>query len=376
LSYPVSIDLIKARLIDRIDQLVPYLYPAARQDGREWKLGSIAGEPGQSLAIHRVGAKAGWWKDFGGTDGGDILDLVAAALTNGDVRAAIPRAIELANLGHVSGPERAAAERSAAEARARKEAEEARDEAARARAAKAHYLRADRLRGSMAEAYLRHRGLWMPDPFGPRPDDDWFRALRSHPGLKDPETGAVRPAMVAAVQRLKGGIVTIHRTFLERLPSGLVVKATAMQKPKCAYSGYRGGFIPINRGWSGKAIADLPDGEWVTVAEGVEDAVAIALAAIDRRVVSAISLSNIGGLDLPRRIGGVFIHRHRGDDAKAEQAYHQAVGRLVDRGLSRQQIRELWAPGAFKDFTAVYEAAYAERLAETAAIAGVPEVAS
>ena len=47
--------------------------------GREWKAGSVAGEPGQSLSVCIAGAKAGVWKDFQSGDSGDLLDLWVAA---------------------------------------------------------------------------------------------------------------------------------------------------------------------------------------------------------------------------------------------------------------------------------------------------------
>jgi twinkle protein len=48
--------------------------PRRLKHGTEWRAGSLAGEPGQSLAVHLTGAKAGVWADFNGGDGGDLLD--------------------------------------------------------------------------------------------------------------------------------------------------------------------------------------------------------------------------------------------------------------------------------------------------------------
>lgn len=55
-----------------------YLLPRGKKVSGEWKVGSIAGEPGQSLSVRLTGAKAGTWKDFAAGHGGDLLDLWAA----------------------------------------------------------------------------------------------------------------------------------------------------------------------------------------------------------------------------------------------------------------------------------------------------------
>src|SRR5690554_2485698 len=52
-----------------------YLLPQGKRDGNEWRAGSVAGEPGQSLGVHLTGDKAGIWADFAGDGKGDLLDL-------------------------------------------------------------------------------------------------------------------------------------------------------------------------------------------------------------------------------------------------------------------------------------------------------------
>ena len=54
---------IKVALADRADDFARWLFPAGRKHGREWKLGSLAGEPGESLSICLAGAKAGVFSD-------------------------------------------------------------------------------------------------------------------------------------------------------------------------------------------------------------------------------------------------------------------------------------------------------------------------
>ena len=67
-------------LSGRILKLVEELLPAGRRDGREWRVGSITGEAGSSLAVNIIGPKAGLWHDFATGESGDALDLVATIL--------------------------------------------------------------------------------------------------------------------------------------------------------------------------------------------------------------------------------------------------------------------------------------------------------
>lgn len=62
-----------------MEAVARYLLPEGKRVGREWCVGSVHGEAGESLKINITGDKAGTWKDFAGSDGGDALDIWAAA---------------------------------------------------------------------------------------------------------------------------------------------------------------------------------------------------------------------------------------------------------------------------------------------------------
>lgn len=70
---------IKRALADRAQAVAEMLLPGGRREGQEWRAGSTAGEKGQSLGVHLVGAKAGVWQDFQSGEGGDLLDLWVAS---------------------------------------------------------------------------------------------------------------------------------------------------------------------------------------------------------------------------------------------------------------------------------------------------------
>jgi hypothetical protein len=61
-------------------QFVLWLYPKGSRSGREWKVGSLQGEPGHSLSICIAGPKTGVFHDFAtGAGGRDLLDLYCKA---------------------------------------------------------------------------------------------------------------------------------------------------------------------------------------------------------------------------------------------------------------------------------------------------------
>jgi twinkle protein len=66
---------IKMRLVADVDAVVRHLLPSARCVGKEWQIGSLKGEAGQSLKIRASGLKAGVWSDFSTSQSGDLIDL-------------------------------------------------------------------------------------------------------------------------------------------------------------------------------------------------------------------------------------------------------------------------------------------------------------
>jgi len=70
----------KALLNDRAEDFVRWLFPNGKKDGREWKVGSLRGEEGNSLSICIEGTKVGVFCDFATGDKGDnLVELLAQA---------------------------------------------------------------------------------------------------------------------------------------------------------------------------------------------------------------------------------------------------------------------------------------------------------
>lgn len=67
---------LKQRLNSDVESVCHTLLPQGRRVGAEWKVGSLQGDPGDSLNIHLSGDKAGLWCDFATGSAGDLFDLI------------------------------------------------------------------------------------------------------------------------------------------------------------------------------------------------------------------------------------------------------------------------------------------------------------
>lgn len=321
----------------RIEALARELLPHGRREGHEWKVGSVAGEPGRSLSVHLAGQRAGVWADFSSADQkGDALDLVAAVLRL-DTPAALAWARAWLGLSDEmpSTPRRPVPPpRPAAEADGRETAE-------RRQHAKGLWLAArPSLAGTPVAAYLLGRGIDLAE-LGRQP-----RALRFHPGLWNRESSRHWPAMVAAVMSGTGEHVATHRTWLARNAAGGWGKAP-LRDPKMSFGPVRGGTIPLWRGASGRPLRQAPEGDTVALAEGIETALSVAIACPELRVLAAVSVSNMGNLMLPPAIGTVILCA---DNDAPDSAAARALQRAADRYLAEGRRVRIARPPVGKDF--------------------------
>ena len=315
---------ISRLLAGRVGELVRELLPHGQRDGREWRVGSIAGEKGKSLAVHLTGARSGIWADFSSGERGDALDLVAATLYRGDRRQALTWSRRWLGLDSGSGavPPVMPAAPPPQDDRGEAEAEE------RRLAANRIWLGcAPGLADTPVDHYLRARGIVLGE-LARSPG-----AIRFHPGLWNKDSGRAWPAMVAAISGAAGGKLTaIHRTWLAKDPASGRWGKAPLQNPKMTLGGYGGGVIRIQRGASDKPLARAPDGEAVVLAEGIETALSVALACPELRVLAGVSLGNIGRIDLPPAIRDVVIAADHDTAEPARRALRAAIARFVTQG--------------------------------------------
>jgi len=177
------------------------------------------------------------------------------------------------------------------------------------------WLKAEpQIRGTLADVYLRSRGLGLHQ-FGKQPS-----ALRFHPEVWHSETGRRHPALLALVTGANGRPLTVHRIYLE--PDGRKLQGG---KAKKFYSSPVTGLVRLWRGIeNGKprqpwqaifANPALAAAETVLVTEGVENALTAMLAKPEYRIGAALSLGLIGHLRLPPGLGRLIVVADDDDEA-------------------------------------------------------------
>lgn len=331
--YAVSVGEIVARLCDRAEEVCHALFPNGRRDRQTFAIGSVEGEPGQSLRVYLRGRKPGVWRDFAESHGtargqGDILDLIAQARCGGNKAEAIEWAKEFLGIAPISN-DRGQRERDAmarAEAAALRKRQEDRsrqeDDYKRGLAYKIWNEASPDVAGSPVDLYLRGRGIHLKA-------DQWPGSIRFHGDLFVSGTGEFLPGMVAVMSQPRpdgsgkwrfGGV---HRTFLEADGRGGYTKAT-VKSPKRVLGPVHGCHIGLNKGASGKPISQAGEGETIVVVEGIEDGLACRLACPELRIVAAISLGNMATIVLPRSQTRILV-RDNDEHPQAVAAFDRAL---------------------------------------------------
>jgi hypothetical protein len=355
----VDIATISAGLARAMPALVPALgFPPPKDQrrgnrGHEWcVLNTVRGEKNAgSLWIVMDGPKAGQWIDFVSPEQlrGDALGLVAYAQT-GDPKAWRPAAEWaqrwLGLAGDDADLKRAGLSREAAAARALRAEHEAqaagRLEAERRRL-KARWLRAEPLApGQPAWTYLsRARGVpldrlaaegrlsgalrgeaeafqrWRPDDPGPKGP-----TLITQLVMIDPETGATPFAGV-------------HLTFLAADGGDkAAIDAAKRMRPQ----GIAGAAAPIAKGPGGRTIAQAlahwrETGEYEAwaICEGIEDALTLAAARPEFRVLAAGTLGNLGRVPVPACALDLVVLADNDASPEARRAFQLQAQALAAR---------------------------------------------
>jgi hypothetical protein len=275
-----------------IRSLVIELLPGGTRKGIWWRIGSLAGEPGQSLAVYLAGPKAGRWYDYAAGLGGDALDLVAQVLFYGDKRQAMDWAREWLRL-----PERKREPklRTASVLPGRDEAEDLLNQN-RKRAMKIWLGAKPVERGDVVWRYLADRGI----DLGRLPRVP--SVLRCHPALWNGESQRPWPALLAMVGDAEGKNCGVHRTWLAERNLACedrpMVGKAPLADPKLTLGSFRGGYIRLWRGLDGRPWSSVKPGETLLLSEGIEDLLSYLQYEPQWRAACAVSLSFMVAMDL------------------------------------------------------------------------------
>jgi hypothetical protein len=272
------------RLGEQAEAVCRALLPKGRRQGHYWLCGDVLGTPGRSLYVRLSGLRAGHWTDAASGEYGDLLDLIG--LNRGlDFRATLAEARLLLSLPvPLHRPANPPAPMGSSEA------------------ARRLFAASKSVRGTLAERYLRGRGIVLPPEVS---------ALRFHPRCfyRAPSGRQMWPAMIAAVTDLDGTLTGVHRTWLD--PNG---GKAPVDQPRRAMGHLLG-----------NAVRFGPVQDVLAAAEGIETALALKTVLPALPVVAALSAAHLAALSLPPTLGRFYIARDN------DAAGGRAVERLFDR---------------------------------------------
>ena len=190
---------LSRRLADRAEAVCRHYLSNGRREGRYWLVGDIRNTPGRSLFVRlQASAKgpAGKWTDAATGEHGDLLDLIRGSLGLLDFADVAEEARIFLSLPHPE-PEPTSPPRSVLSA-----------PSGSVEAARRLFAMSQPIAGTLAETYLRRRGITLLHGTG---------NLRFHPRCyykADDGPTETWPAMIAAVTDLSGRITGVHRTWL------------------------------------------------------------------------------------------------------------------------------------------------------------------
>ncbi|MGJ0393019.1 MAG: DUF7146 domain-containing protein [Methylocystis sp.] len=335
----LSVADIKALLVERLDALIHELAPRLRKHGPDWQgLSPLrAGDNPNAFYVWGRGTARGAWKDFVSGEAGDALDLIAflrcgaVGKPSRDERVA---AIKWAKdwLG-IAKTDRAALEKARAMAHAR--AKEAEERAAKARAFKKRrafelWLKGRPIFGTLAETYLRERGIELSavDDWDEGLWDDGLRFLPNLDHWKEKWRG---PAMLAAFRHPRHGFSGLHATFLRADGKG---KAD-VEKPKLMLGSVKGAAIRLTRGESRRTLAEAEAcgvASTLVLGEGIETVLSVAAAVPEYRCWAAGSLDNIGEQPGSPAISAYLLLADNDVKPAARAAFDKAQTKIARHG--------------------------------------------
>ena len=254
------------------------------REGRYWLVGDIRNEPGRSLYVRLSGAEsgpgaAGKWTDAATGEHGDLLDLIALGQGHDRLGETLDEARRFLSLPR---PEPSAEDR-----------RHRRDPPAvtgSPEAARRLFAASKPITGTIAEAYLRKRGIATLQGAA---------GLRFHPhcyyrpGKDDaPDTKRAWPALVAAVTDGEGAITGVHRTWLDPV--------TATKAPVASPRRAMGHLL-------GHGVRFGVAREVMAAGEGIETITSLRSALPSLPMAAALSANHLAALILPVGLRRLYI---------------------------------------------------------------------
>ncbi|QFT34115.1 hypothetical protein FIV00_26705 [Labrenzia sp. THAF82] len=278
--------------------------PAGCQQGNYWRVGDVRGAPGRSMFVrlHQTArGRAGKWSDAATGEHGDLLDVIRETLGLTDFKDVVKEACRFLSLPRpVSEPELPERMQDGQPA-----------PSGSPEAARRLFAMAQPIAGTIAEMYLRNRGITAFNETG---------ALRFHPHCyyRPDETGPTKglPAMIASVTDLAGRQTGAHRTWLAPDGSG----KASVNLPRKSMGNLLGAGVRF-----GKAEDVLAAGE------GLETVLSVRTVLPRLLSLAALSAGHLGAILFPDDLKRLYILWDR--DPAGDRARDTLITRANAEGV-------------------------------------------
>jgi hypothetical protein len=296
------------RLARNAEAVCRHYLSNGRRQGRYWMIGDVRNTPGRSMFVRLRGPEsgrgaAGHWQDGATGEHGDLLDVIRESCGLSEFRDVANEARRFLSLprshpSRTSKPVRAPVPARSPEA------------------ARRLFAMSQPLSGTLANTYLRNRGIVHVHHGG---------SLRFHPRCYyKPDDGAPTetwPAMIACVTDLNGAITGAHRTWLD--PDGfdpIRLGKAPIATPRRAMGDLLGNAVRFG-------IAD----EVLAAGEGIETMLSLRCALPSLAMAAALSANHLAAILLPVTLRRLCI-AHDNDDA-GKTAAEALSKRAVEAGI-------------------------------------------
>ena len=288
---------LSRRLAGRAEAVCRAYLPEGKRSGRYWIVGDVSGARGRSLFVKLWGERAGHWADAASGEHGDLLDLIRLNKGLKDCREALAEARQFLNEPErIRGPVLPLGRPAL------------RDTAA---AAAKLYALSRPVPGTLAETYLRGRGLTARL--------DW-PALRFHPACyyraDEDAPLEVWPALIGAVSDLSGKLTGLQRTWLARDGCG----KAPLADPRRAM------------GWLlGHAVRFGEPEDVMAAGEGIETVLSLLSLFPSLPMAAGLSAAHLAAILFPPSLRRLYVLRD--NDAAGDFAEERLGARCREAGI-------------------------------------------
>ena len=296
------------RLARNAESVCRHYLPDGHRQGRYWLIGNVEGTPGRSLFVRLTGPEsgkgaAGKWTDAATGEHGDLLDLIAANKRLASLAETLEEARHFLSLPAPEPHE--TTQRSPAPAGSPE-------------AARRLWAISRPIAGTLAEAYLRDRGITDLRNCGCLRfhPNCWYRADRDDPS----DIPDAFPALIAAVRDSDGTFTGLHRTWLA---SGLD-QTSICKAPVATPRRAMGDLL-------GHGVRFGSSGTTMIAGEGIETILSLRQILPTLPMIAALSAAHLAALQFPPTLRRLYIASD--NDASGQHAGDQLAARAYEAGI-------------------------------------------